>query len=49
MNCWQCDTELIWGADHNGEDYENDEYGIVTNLTCPNCDSFVLVYHQKND
>ena len=45
MNCWHCNTELIWGGDHDGEDYCNEEYNIVTNLSCPKCDAFVLVYH----
>lgn len=49
MNCWSCGTELIWGGDHNGEDYCNEEYNIVTNLSCPKCDAFVLVYHQPNE
>ncbi len=46
MNCWSCNTELIWGGDHNGEDYGIEEYDIVTNLSCPQCEAFVLVYHQ---
>ena len=25
------------------------EYNIVTNLTCPRCDAFVLVYHSPKD
>ena len=46
MNCWHCGTELIWGGDHDiGE--ENEEYCIVTNLSCPNCKSFVEVYLPK--
>ena len=45
MNCWHCNTDLIWGGDHDGEDYCNEEYNIVTNLSCPKCDAFVLVYH----
>ncbi len=43
MKCWHCNTELIWGGDHDLEDDE--EYSIVTNLSCPNCNSFVEVYH----
>jgi len=43
MNCWHCGTELIWGGDHDTED--NEEYDIVTNLSCPNCHSAVDVYH----
>ena len=46
MNCWSCNSELIWGGDHNGEDYGIEEYEIVTNLSCHNCNAFVLVYHQ---
>ena len=34
MNCWHCDTELIWGGDHDTED--NEDYDIVSNLSCPN-------------
>ena len=44
MNCWHCNTELIWGADFSGEDYGcEDVYSIVTNLSCPKCESFVEV------
>ena len=49
MNCWCCNTELIWGGDHNGEEYGNEEYEIVTNLSCPQCEAFVLVYHQPTE
>ena len=48
MNCWHCQTELIWGGDHSidEEDFPiaSQEYGMVTNLTCPKCESFVEVY-----
>jgi len=43
MNCWHCKHELIWVGDSNVEDDEGNEM-IETNLTCPSCDSFVLVY-----
>ena len=48
MKCWACEEELIWGGDH---DIEQDEFfndanhTIHTNLSCPNCDAFVEVYH----
>ena len=45
MNCWHCKTELIWGGDHDCEDDE--EHSMVTNLSCPKCESFVLVYYPK--
>ena len=32
MNCWHCDTELIWGGDHDIDEHEDMEYDIVTNL-----------------
>jgi|TARA_R100001443_G_scaffold76070_2_gene83564 hypothetical protein len=45
MKCWHCNTELIWGGDHDCE--EDDPYVFVTNLSCPNCKSFVEVYFPK--
>jgi len=47
MNCWVCNTELIWGGDHDIEDEGYDGHTILTNLSCPNCDAFVEVYHGK--
>tara|TARA_R100001163_G_C5029854_1_gene170366 strand:- start:60 stop:221 length:162 start_codon:yes stop_codon:yes gene_type:complete len=53
MNCWHCQTKLIWGGDHDIEegDYPatSNEYMIVTNLSCPECNSFVLVYLPSPD
>ena len=46
MNCWHCGTELIWGGDHDLDDFEDTEYDIITNLTCPKCESYVEVYHK---
>ena len=44
MKCWHCNTELIWGGDHDIEK-ENEDYDMVTNLSCPQCHSIVDVYH----
>ena len=44
MNCWHCNTELIWGGDHDIEE-ENDTYSMVTKLSCPTCHSLVEVYY----
>ena len=46
MNCWHCNTELIWGGDHDIDEDEDMEYYIVTNLTCPKCEYYVEVYHK---
>ena len=43
MNCWHCNTELIWGGDHDTE--VNEYYDIVSNLSCPKCHSAVDVWH----
>ena len=43
MNCWHCNTELIWGGDHDTED--NEDYDIVSNLSCPKCHTAVDVWH----
>ena len=47
MNCWHCGTKLIWGGDHDIEHEEDSEYSIETNLSCQNCNSFVVVYFPK--
>jgi Zn finger protein HypA/HybF involved in hydrogenase expression len=47
MTCWHCGTELIWGGDHDIED-ENDEYIMETNLSCPKCNSDVIIYLPKD-
>ena len=49
MNCWHCNTELIWGGDHDLDDFEDMEYSFVTNLHCPKCESYVEVYYPKRD
>ena len=48
MNCWHCNTELIWGGDHDIED-EDDYYQMVTNLSCPECGSYIEVYYPKEN
>lgn len=45
MNCWHCATKLIRGGDHDMEDDE--EFLMETNLSCPECGSYVLVYYPK--
>ena len=42
MRCWACDTELIWGGDHEVEDSE--EFTIVSNFSCPKCNAYVEFY-----
>ncbi len=42
MKCYNCGTELIWGGDHDCE--EDEDHAIVTNLSCPECGAFHLVY-----
>ena len=49
MNCWHCGTELIWGGDADMEKDDSEDYDMETNLSCPNCDSFVLVYRKRKE
>tara|TARA_Y100000004_G_scaffold97144_1_gene108707 strand:+ start:26104 stop:26286 length:183 start_codon:yes stop_codon:yes gene_type:complete len=44
MNCWFCDDNMIWGGDHNNEDYNLPGDGIVVNLSCQGCGAFTLTY-----
>ena len=48
MNCWHCNTELIWGSDSDLYGF-SDEYDMVTNLSCPNCGAAVEVYRPNYD
>ena len=43
QNCFACGGKLIWGGDHDIEDDE--DYFIVSNLSCPECKAFYLMYH----
>ncbi len=47
MRCWACDTELIWGGDHDLE--EDETHSMITNLSCPKCEAYVEVYHGKKE
>ena len=49
MNCWHCNTELIWGGDHDLDDFDEAEYSMVTNLSCPRCNSYVEVYYPSQN
>ena len=44
MKCYHCNTELIWGGDFMFEDYGLEGDGIVSNLSCPDCQAYVEVY-----
>jgi hypothetical protein len=43
QNCFACGAKLIWGGDHDIEDDE--DYFIVSNLSCPECKALYLMYH----
>jgi len=47
MNCYVCNTPLIWGGDHDIDDADIEDNKIVTNLSCPKCESIVYVHHGK--
>ena len=44
MECWHCKSEVIWGGDHDYEDYGKEGEGIVSNFHCPQCDSYYECY-----
>ena len=50
MKCYNCETKLIWGGDHDIDDgMLNESYSMVTNLSCPNCECYVEVYYPKEN
>ena len=48
MICGRCNTELIWGGDHDYEDYSLDGDGIVSNYSCSKCDCTVIAYYPND-
>ena len=44
MKCWHCNSEVIWGGDHDYEDYGMEGEGIVSNLSCSKCSAFYECY-----
>ena len=49
MNCWFCGHELIWNNDFDYKDYDIDEEGILTILTCSNCNAYWEGYLPLNE
>ena len=43
MECPNCETEMIWGGDHDDDDADGIAY-IASNLSCHECRTFVIVY-----
>ena len=41
-----CQSDLIWGGDHDFEEDPDGEYDILTNLSCSTCNTYVEVYHK---
>ena len=47
MNCMDCNANLIHGGDHDADD--TNDFLIVSNLSCPKCGNFYLVYRDMSD
>jgi hypothetical protein len=49
MKCPKCNNELLWGGDHDYQDYGEDGDGIVSNHTCTNedCDVETVIVYTK--
>jgi len=48
VKCWHCRSEVIWSGDHDiGE--EDEEYDMMTELSCPKCNSIIVVYYPKEE
>jgi len=48
MKCPNCETNMIHGGDHDDEDTDGRDC-ILSNLSCPNCDTFILIYTPIED
>tara|TARA_R100001530_G_C4175488_1_gene117892 strand:+ start:338 stop:490 length:153 start_codon:yes stop_codon:yes gene_type:complete len=49
LNCLKCDEKLIWQSDDGYEDHDINGEGIVSNFSCNNCNSFVMVYTPEGE
>ena len=38
-DCWFCGHEMIWQSDFNYDEVHGEGEGIVTYLSCPNCEA----------
>lgn len=39
MNCWFCGGVLIWQSDFDAEDFGYNRAGLVSILSCSNCEA----------
>jgi predicted RNA-binding Zn-ribbon protein involved in translation (DUF1610 family) len=51
ISCPKCkDIEMIWDGDHDNDDEDDKQYLIMSNFSCPNCETIVYVnWSEKND
>ena len=49
MNCWHCNSKLIWKNDFSFEDYGIEGEGVVADLSCPKCPTDVQVYYKISE
>lgn len=49
MRCPACDTELIPMINFDLEDYGHEGEGMVTEYTCPSCESMFIHIEKEND
>ena len=49
MKCYWCDSDLIWGGDIDvDESLPHEEFSVMTNLSCPRCESQVEVLKKRD-
>ena len=49
MNCWFCNSDMIWGSDFNFEDYGLEGDGVVATLTCSECEAYAEYYSKPDE
>ncbi|MCD3276707.1 hypothetical protein [Clostridium botulinum] len=50
-DCWYCGAKMIWNSDFTFEDYALEGEGVISILSCPNCQATAEFYHKipEND
>ena len=51
MQCPECNQDLCWGGDHDAEQIDDTQEGVVSNYSCQNedCSINTLVIYYTNE
>ena len=48
MDCWHCNSKVMWGSDYDFRDYGIEGHGVVSILYCTECNATYECYKDEN-